>query len=102
MNYSAYEKNAMTLRDALAFDRTVLANERTFLAYMRSALALFAGAVTLFEFFPADQILQYVGVALLVIGTIVSGFGIFRFFHFRHNLKVFRHMQAEHAAKSDE
>ncbi|NNC96769.1 MAG: DUF202 domain-containing protein [Gammaproteobacteria bacterium] len=90
MSYLAYTDNEMTLRDKLAFDRTVLANERTLLAYLRTALALLAGGVTLLKFFPEDQFLQIVGAVLFVAGVLVVIMGLVRFFRFRKILRVVR------------
>ena len=88
MNYQAYTKNELALRDALAFDRTVLANERTLLAYLRSALALLAGGLTLYKFFPEDNFLQIMGIILFVIGVITIIFGLIRFAKVRKSLKI--------------
>ena len=88
MNYQAYTKNQLTLRDALAFDRTILANERTLLAYLRSALALLAGGLTLYKFFPEDNFLQVMGIVLFVIGAITMIFGFIRFAKVRKSLKI--------------
>jgi len=93
MNYQIYTKTQMTLRDALAFDRTVLANERTLLAYLRSALALIAGGLTLYKFFPQDQLLQILGIVLFVTGFITGIFGLIRFAKVRKNLKILTNMK---------
>ena len=90
MNYEAYTDNEMTLRDALAFDRTVLANERTLLAYLRSAMALLAAGITLLKFFPEDQFLQITGIVMFVLGVIVTFLGLFRFYKVQKSLKFLK------------
>jgi len=40
-----------TVRDLLAFDRTMLANERTFLAYLRTFVGLVASGAALMKLF---------------------------------------------------
>ena len=90
MNYEAYTNNEMTLRDALAFDRTILANERTLLAYLRTGMALLAAGVTLLKFFPEDQFLQIVGTVMFVSGVIVTILGLFRFYSVQKSLKFLR------------
>ncbi len=88
MNYQAYTKSDLTLRDALAFDRTVLANERTLLAYLRSAMALLAGGLTLYKFFPQDNFLQNLGIILFIIGVLTIILGLIRFAKVRKSLKI--------------
>ena len=88
MNYQAYTNNELTLRDALAFDRTIMANERTLLAYLRSALALLAGGLTLYKFFPQDANLQIMGVVLFISGIITVIFGLIRFSKVRKSLNI--------------
>jgi putative membrane protein len=88
MKYQAYTDNDLTLRDALAFDRTILANERTLLSYLRSAMALLAVGVTLIKFFPQDKILNLSGIVMFILGVIVVILGLFRFFKVRKSLKL--------------
>ena len=95
MNYKAYQSDQMTLRDALAFDRTILANERTLLSYLRTAMALLAAGGTLLKFFPQDQNLQITGIVMLVLGVIVVFMGLFRFSRIRKSLKLLNNMQVE-------
>jgi len=88
MKYQAFSENDMTLRDALAFDRTILANERTLLAYLRSAMALLAVGVTLIKFFPQDKILNLTGIVMFILGLVVVIMGLFRFYRIRKSLKL--------------
>lgn len=90
MNYEAYTDNEMTLRDALAFDRTILANERTLLAYFRSAMALLAAGITLLKFFPEDQFLQITGYVMFAVGMVVGIMGLYRFYKVRKSLKFLK------------
>ena len=93
MNYHAYSNTEMTLRDALAFDRTVLANERTLLAYLRTAMALLAAGITLLKFFPNDQYLQIIGSVMFILGLVVVFMGLYRFFKVKKSLKILKFKQ---------
>jgi putative membrane protein len=69
-------------RDRLARQRTELANERTLLSYTRTALGCIAvgvPAIWLFE----DQVVQALGVVSLVVGVVLMGTGLYRFFSIR-------------------
>lgn len=87
--YSPFRPEDLTLRDALAIDRTALANERTFLAYVRTALALIILGATLIDFF--DQLAyQVVGSVSFVIGLATLGLGTVRFLQVRRRLSKAR------------
>lgn len=64
--------------DALSSEpdyRFTLANERTFLAWIRTALALDAGGLAVIQLLPPFRIpgaREAIGVALVVLGTIVA------------------------------
>jgi putative membrane protein len=69
-------------RDRLARQRTELAKERTLLSYTRTALGCVAvgvPAVWLFE----DDVVQMLGVVSLVVGAVLMGTGVYRFFSVR-------------------
>jgi len=75
--YEQFATSDLILRDQLAIDRTILANERTFLAYCRTALALVltgAGVIRFFE----TMFSQISGWALIGVGVIVAGIGVWR------------------------
>ncbi|OGH08313.1 MAG: hypothetical protein A2171_03010 [Candidatus Levybacteria bacterium RBG_13_35_9] len=76
--YENFTKKELILRDRLAIDRTILSNESTFLAYIRTSLALLAAGATLFHFFAEDYI-QLLGMALIIIGLTVFILGYKRF-----------------------
>lgn len=77
--YANTKPEDLTLRDLLARDRTVLANERTLLAYVRTGFGMLAGGVTLIKLFPEDRGLWVVGLGLLLVGTLVTLVGVWRF-----------------------
>lgn len=79
MSYSNMRPEDLILRDLLARDRTVLANERTLLSYIRTAFGFLAGGVTLIKLFPEDQVLLWLGVALLIAAGVFTVIGVFRF-----------------------
>ena len=74
-------------REGLAVSRTQLANERTMLAYLRTALSLYAAAALLLQFFEKDY---YLGIAiiLLVLGTLLLAFGVYRFVSVDRKIKA--------------
>jgi len=67
--YNGAEKEAMTLRDYLAVDRTVMANEVSFLSYIRSALTMVVAAMTFLKFFdvPAIHLLGWLFIVASVL-----------------------------------
>ncbi|NHJ31875.1 MAG: DUF202 domain-containing protein [Asgard group archaeon] len=84
-----YKENSdeLTIRDHLAADRTSLANERTYLAYVRTSLAMAAAGFGLIKLFPGNLATYAIGWILISIGLIVFGFGTYRFFYFRREMK---------------
>lgn len=84
-SYTAYEDEALTLRDRLALDRTTLANERTLLAYVRTSLALLAGGVALLQLVDATWA-RVTGWAALPLAVVVLGYGAWRFRRVRRRL----------------
>jgi putative membrane protein len=56
--------------------RWSLANERTFLAWIRTSLALLAGGIAVIQLVPAfgsPGARQGLGIALIVLGTVLAG-----------------------------
>ncbi|HFD13587.1 MAG TPA: DUF202 domain-containing protein [Crenotrichaceae bacterium] len=88
MPYSKINPDEMILRDHLAYDRTLLANETTLLAYLRTAMALLAAGATLFRLFSEDPFFQILGMIMLVLGVLIAGIGVFRFFAITKRLKI--------------
>jgi inner membrane protein YidH len=68
-HYNGAEKEAMTLRDYLAVDRTVMSNEVSFLSYIRTALTMVVAATALLKFFDVlvINILGWVFIASSVL-----------------------------------
>lgn len=85
----------MILRDHLAYDRTVLANERTLLSYIRTSIALLAAGGTLVKIFPDEPAMVMLGIVLLVLGAVVSVFGIIRFVQMKKRIGVAYHVPEE-------
>jgi inner membrane protein YidH len=81
-----YEGGDLILRDVLAIDRTILANERTILAYFRTMLALLAAGGSLIHFIDAPWALP-AGLALLGLGPILFGFGVWRYRRVNRHLR---------------
>ena len=61
--------------------RFLLANERTFLAYVRTALALQVAGLAVLQFVSEDHqaVAQFLGLTLIVVGSLVGGIGYRRF-----------------------
>ena len=75
---AAPEKNAYSINDILAMERTVMANERTFLAYIRTSMTLLVPGVTGVQL--ADTLLlKAVSFLFVPLGILVFIIGIFRF-----------------------
>ena len=85
----------MILRDYLAYDRTILANETTLLAYLRTAMALLAAGATLFRLFADDPYFQILGMVMLILGILIAGIGVFRFFFAMTKRLTMLHDKAE-------
>ncbi len=88
MPYSKINPADMILRDHLAYDRTILANETTLLAYLRTAMALLAAGATLFRLFSDDPFFQVLGMVMLILGILIAGIGVFRFFAMTKRLRL--------------
>ncbi|TSC93296.1 MAG: putative membrane protein [Candidatus Berkelbacteria bacterium Athens1014_28] len=73
--YDNFSKNDLILRDHLAADRTILACERTLLAYIRTTLTAFIAGLTIIKFFEGIYY-KYLGFAFVVVGVIVTIYGI--------------------------
>ena len=86
MPYSKINPDEMILRDHLAFDRTVLANERTLLAYARTAIALYIAGGTLLKLLRAEVAMLLLGSMLIVLGTVLLGFGAWRYSEVRRHI----------------
>lgn len=79
-------------RTAMSFDRTALSNDRTLMSVVRTALSLIAFGFTIFQFFHkvSEQFLpgglpshapRRFGLALIVLGIVILGFGIANHLH---------------------
>jgi len=68
-----------SIRDRLARQRTELANERTLLSYIRTALGFFIVGIPAVWWLELPGI-QLLGVVSLVIGLVILGVGVRRFF----------------------
>jgi putative membrane protein len=77
------------VRDRLAQQRTELANERTLLSYTRTALGFIAVGIPAVWWF-TDLALQALGVVALVIGALLIGAGIYRFFSVKAAIEAHR------------
>ncbi len=84
--YENFTKQELILRDHLAIDRTVLANESTFLAYIRTSLAVTAAGATLIHFF-TEFYIQFIGLALIVLGVFILSWGYRRFKKMEQEIK---------------
>lgn len=82
-----YQENnqCMILRDWLALDRTILANERTVLAWTRTGISVFLAGVTLIKYVD-DDFFQVIGFCGVVLGILVTFFGIRRYVRLRKQL----------------
>lgn len=83
--YARFEKNELTLRDALAIDRTIAANERTLLGYIRTTLAMLGAGAALLHFFD-DRAPQLAGWGLVGVSVPVLGIGIWHYIQRRNAL----------------
>jgi putative membrane protein len=72
--------------DLLSLERNKLSNERTLLSYSRTFLSFAVAGVSLIQFF-RDQAFVYFGYALIPIGCIIMGVGIFRYFRMRKRMR---------------
>jgi putative membrane protein len=73
--YARFDTSDLTLRDALAVDRTVVANERTLLGYIRTTLALLAAGGSLLHFLSGPWAAAG-GIALLVLSVPMFVLGV--------------------------
>lgn len=71
--------------DLLSLERNKLSNERTLLSYSRTFLSFAVAGVSLIQFFK-DQAFVFLGYALIPIGCIIMGIGIYRYFKTRKRL----------------
>ena len=79
MDNDANAVEQSSVRDRLAFERTILANERTLLAYVRTALMFAAAGGTLLKFYADDRIAVIGSWILIALGVGVAVFGSWRF-----------------------
>lgn len=77
--YRRFEDDQLTLRDALALDRTFMANQRTLLGFLRTSLTLLLAGVSLLKLFALEE-LHILGWGLLVLALPVAVFGIYHYF----------------------
>ena len=68
-----------SIRDRLARQRTEMANERTLLSYIRTALGFFIVDIPAVWWLELPGI-QLLGVVSLVLGLVILGVGVRRFF----------------------
>jgi putative membrane protein len=85
--YPASEDGNTTLRDKLAYDRTILALERTLLAYTRTFFILLATGITFLKLLSDDPFFKVFGIILLPLSVAFLVFGALRFILFRSRLK---------------
>lgn len=76
--------------DLLSLERNKLSNERTLLAYSRTFLSFVVAGVSLVQFF-RDQVFVIFGYALIPVGFIIMGTGIYRFFRFKRKITAIHH-----------
>jgi len=76
--YNGAEREAMTLRDYLAVDRTVMSNEVSFLSYIRTALTMDVAAVTFLKFFDVTA-LHILGWVLIIASLMLVVHGATRY-----------------------
>ena len=86
------DANNNTLRDLLAFDRTMLANERTLLAYIRTFIGMIASGAALLKLFDVSWA-QTTAVTFLIMGPICLIVGLIRFA--RNNKRLKQYMNEE-------
>ena len=101
MKYVTYEKDRLTLGDALALDRTQLANERTFLAYLRAAMMMGVSAVSLLKLFPGEAAFVAFAWTLIPASVALAILGIVRSVRLARALSGLQR-NAESVAGSDE
>ncbi len=75
-----------TIRDELAFERTLLAAERTLLAYLRTALALLAAGVGT-AFLVAAPAAWWLGGTAIAVALATTAVGVRRFGSVRASLR---------------
>lgn len=84
--YDNVKCKELILRDYLAADRTILACERTLLAYVRTALTALIAGLTVLKFFDGIYY-QYLGFAFIMIGIIVTIYGIKNYIAYKTKLE---------------
>lgn len=68
----------LTIRDKLAFERTVLANERTLLSYVRTMIGMTAVGGSILKFF-AGIGAAVLGSGLIALGILIMLMGLVRY-----------------------
>lgn len=77
----------LVLREYLAIERTRLANETTLLAYIRTGLYFLVAGSTLGHVI--DSVFwNIVGTPLIVIGLIIMGLGLVRYFRLKRAIEA--------------
>jgi len=71
--------------DLLSLERNKLSNERTLLSYSRTFLSFAVAGVSLIQFFK-NEVFVYLGYALIPVGCIIMGIGIFRYIRTKKRL----------------
>ncbi len=79
-------ENKMSLRDALAVERTKLAIERTFLAYFRSSIFFFVSGLSILKIHIFQKV-DYLGIILIILSPFLLGFGIYSYFRSQRTVK---------------
>lgn len=81
---------ALSVSDALAYDRTHLANERTFAAWLRTGLSVAAGGIAVAHLVPEpsrDSLASLaLGAAFVLVGVGVMAYGARQFARLAHDL----------------
>ena len=85
----------LTLRDQLAFERTVLANERTLLSYVRTTIGMTAVGGSILKFF-AGLTATVIGSGLIALGILIMLMGLVRYWDANKLIKKIEYKEKVH------